>query len=225
MSVGRCRSKRFGTAFGAGVLLGLLALPLLAAPGSVMVQGLFKDAALLEIDGQSRLMKVGQRDPSGVVLLAASSRAATVEIDGRRMQLQLNRRVGGQYRAPARQSLSLHRNLRREYRTAVSINGRVVDAIVDTGATLVSLSGRQAAELGIAYRQGRETRVNTASGQARGYLVMLDKVDLAGMTRHLVPAVVVEGDYPQELLLGMSFLEHMNMREEENILTLTPRYP
>ena len=208
-----------------GLLLGLWALPLLAGPDSVMVQGLFKDAALLEINGQSRLMKVGQRDASGLTLIAADSRSATVEVDGRRMQLQLNRRVGGLYRTPARQSLSLQRNLRREYRAAVSINGQRVEAIIDTGATLVSLSGRQAAALGIVYQQGRETRVNTASGQARGYLVMLDRVDLAGMTRHLVPAVVVEGDYPRELLLGMSFLEHMNLREEENILTLTPRYP
>ncbi|GAB3376920.1 retroviral-like aspartic protease family protein [Spongiibacter taiwanensis] len=225
MSRGQSRPRRLGVVSWWGLLLGLWASPLLAGPDSVMVQGLFKDAALLEINGQSRLMKVGQRDASGLTLIAADSRSATVEVDGRRMQLQLNRRVGGLYQTPARQSLSLQRNLRREYRAAVSINGQRVDAIIDTGATLVSLSGRQASALGIVYQQGRETRVNTASGQARGYLVMLDRVDLAGMTRHLVPAVVVEGDYPRELLLGMSFLEHMNMREEENILTLTPRYP
>lgn len=211
-----------------GRWLGLLAcwaMPLLAGPESLVVRGLFKDAALLDINGQARLLKVGQRDPSGVLLVAADSRGATVEIDGRRVALQLNRQIGASYQAPARQSLSLHRNTRREYRASVSINGHSVGAIVDTGANLVSLSSRQAAELGIAYQQGRTTLVNTASGQARGYLVTLDKVDLAGMTRHHVPAVIVQGDYPRDLLLGMSFLEHMNLREEENILTLTPRYP
>lgn len=196
-----------------------------ASPGEVVVRGLFKNAALLEIDGRSRLMKVGDVDDSGLRLVAASSRSAVVEIDGLRQTLGLNRRVGGQYRAPAQQSVSLHRNLRREYRSVVRINGHRVDALVDTGANLVSMSARQADQLGIKYRNGTPTRVSTASGVTQGYRISLDRVELAGIIRHHVEAVVIEGDFPRDLLLGMSFLEHLNMREQDNILTLQPRYP
>ena len=206
------------------VALLLLNDAVLAAPERVLVRGLFKGAALLEIDGQQRLLKTGQIDTSGVKLIKADSKQAVIEIAGKRQSLSLNSLVGGSYQTVNKASVSLHRNLRSEYRTSIRLNGRRVEAIVDTGANLIAMSARQADSLGIAYEQGTPTRVATASGEVDGHRILLDRVDLAGIVRHHVLAVVVSGNYPQEVLLGMSFLEHLNMQEQDNILTLSPRF-
>lgn len=202
----------------------LMSAQVLAAGPAIVVRGLFKNAVLLEVDGEQRFIKVGDTDGHGITLLSADSKQAIVEIDGQREVLTLNARVGGRYSAPVAHSVTLHRNLRKEYRAAVQINGRSMEAIVDTGANLVALSGRHAEALGLDYKAGRPTVVATASGHVKGFLLSLDKLAMAGIIRHHVPAVVVEGSFPKDVLLGMSFLEQLNMREEENILTLSPRY-
>lgn len=196
----------------------------LATPERVVVRGLFKGAALFEIDGRQCLLKNGQTDRSGLKLITADSQKALIELAGKRQNLTLNALVGGSYQAAEKTAITLHRNLRSEYRASVRLNGRSVDAIVDTGANLLAMSAQRADSLGIAYEHGTPTRVSTASGEVAGHRIVLDKVELAGIVRHHVMAVVVSGRYPRDVLLGMSFLEHLNMQEQDNILTLSPRF-
>lgn len=48
---------------------------------------------------------------------------------------------------------------------------------------------------------------------------------LAAVCRWLASAVVIDGgNYPEQLLLGMSYLDHVDMEEKDNILTLRARY-
>ncbi len=48
------------------------------------VIALFRDKALVEIDGQQRLLTPGSGSPEGILLVSASSNEAVIEIDGRR---------------------------------------------------------------------------------------------------------------------------------------------
>ena len=66
--------------------------------------------------------------------------------------------------------------------------------------------------------------MNTANGKATGFLVKLDTVSVGSVTLHGVEAVVIEGDGLTSPLLGMSFLNRMNMKREGDIMTLTRRY-
>ena len=55
------------------VLLAVLASALaVAAPAQIVVRGLFQQAALLEIDGRQQLLRAGQRDSSGILLVSAT---------------------------------------------------------------------------------------------------------------------------------------------------------
>src|SRR5690554_553389 len=66
----------------AALIILINALPLRAQEIDVVIVGLFTDQAFIEIDGRQQLLRVGDTSPEGVTLIAASSRGATLEIDG-----------------------------------------------------------------------------------------------------------------------------------------------
>jgi len=66
--------------------------------------------------------------------------------------------------------------------------------------------------------------METANGVAAAYRVKLDTVRVGDLTVNNVDAVVMEGDSLPVALLGMSFLNRMDIRREGQIMTLTKRY-
>ena len=53
---------------------------------------------------------------------------------------------------------------------------------------------------------------------------MLDEVTLGGITQHQVRATVIEGAYPVDVLLGMSFLGSVSLSDDAGVLTLTAKF-
>lgn len=108
------------------------------------------------------------------------------------------------------------------YHTEAEINGRPVEVMVDTGASLVALSYRDAERAGIFLRASDFThQVNTANGVAKVAPVMLDRVSIGDITVHNVKGVVAEDGDLEVTLLGMSFLsrlERVDMRAGTLIL-------
>lgn len=193
----------------------------LANSASLSARGLFKDAVLLEIDGQRALVRTGKQHPLGAVVVSANSRVSVVRYRGKTYRLTLNKQVGALYAPSVKPEVVLRRNGNSEYRTRLQINGRSAEAVVDTGATKVAMSARHARQLGIRYDRAEVVSIATASGVSRGFSVNLDKLSVGGIERRHVPAVVVDGDYPHVILLGMSFLEHVDLQERGNILRLS----
>jgi len=66
--------------------------------------------------------------------------------------------------------------------------------------------------------------VQTANGTAAVYLVKLDAVRVGDITVNNVDAVVVEDGKLGIALLGMSFLNRMEMKRAGDTLTLIKRY-
>jgi aspartyl protease family protein len=93
------------------------------------------------------------------------------------------------------------------YVTRAEINGRPIDVLVDTGASIVALTYDDARRAGVLVRDSDYTqRVSTANGQARVAPVTLDRVSIGDITVRNVPAAVSEPDSLATTLLGMSFL-------------------
>ena len=122
------------------------------------------------------------------------------------------------------ESAVLTADLQGHFRTDGQVNGRSVRFVVDTGATLIALPADEARRLSIDYRKGQMAMMRTANGTAAGYIVKLDTVSIGNVTLYGVDAVVLEGVGLATPLLGMSFLNRMNMMREGNIMTLTRRY-
>jgi aspartyl protease family protein len=96
--------------------------------------------------------------------------------------------------------------------------------MVDTGATVTAIPSGDARRLGIDVAKGQTVLMRTANGTAPARQVKLDVVTVGGVTLYDVDAVVMEGDGLAMPLLGMSFLNRMDMKREGSVLTLTKRY-
>lgn len=204
----------------------LLAVPQVGAVERVALQALFKDKAILVIDGTRRVLAAGESSPEGVKLLETDTRKETAEIEvaGQRQTLSLGV-VLGSFARKAGGSVTLYAEPDGHFHADGTINGRPVRFLVDTGATTIALSGAEASRLGIDYRnRGQAGYANTASGVVRMYAVKLDTVQLGEIILYNVDAGVVEGPFPREALLGMSFLDRVDMKRDGQRLELTQRY-
>ena len=91
---------------------------------------------------------------------------------------------------------------------------------MDTGANIVAISGVEAKRLGLDFESGRKLQATTAAGVVASYEVVLDSVQVGAIKVDNVAAVVLPGDHPTDILLGMSFLDRVVIREEKGVLLL-----
>jgi aspartyl protease family protein len=190
----------------------------------VRVSGLFTNKALVQIDGGPlQTLSVGQKSAEGVTLVSVERDAATFEISGKRVTLGMGhaRTVTGD---PVRESTVLTADVKGHFYADGQLNGRSMRFFVDTGASLVSIPSSEARRLSIDYGKGQKALMRTANGNATGYLIRLDTISVGGITVYGVDAVVIEGNGLPHTLLGMSFLNRMNMKREGDLMTLTKRY-
>lgn len=195
-----------------------------AASPPVEVLALFKDRALLRAAGAEHLLKEGETSPDGVTLLEADARRARVRYRGSVYLLTVSRHVAGSFAVAERQRVAINADEQGQYRIRGAINDTFVDFLVDTGASVVAMSRVHAHTLGIDLTRGDRGAVQTAQGTVGSHFVTLDKVVVGGITAHNVRAAVIEGNYPLEILLGMSFLRQVGMQEDGGVLTLIQKH-
>lgn len=213
------------TARSAPVLLALILLipiPKAYCIEKVVVVGLFKDRAIVNIDGQQRVLSIGVASPEGVTLISADSREAVLEIGGVRGTYMLGTHIGGRFKEPAAGKIvTVAPDANGMYLVNGAINGFQVDFVVDTGATYIAMNENQAKRLGLDYKlDGREAQSSTASGIARIYLVTLAKVRVGDIEIRDVAGAVHDGDHPAVILLGNSFLNQVDLAREGALLQL-----
>ena len=204
----------------------LLALGGAAYAGvKVKVSGLFKDRAILVIDGRQRLMRAGETSPEGVKLIESNSRRAVIEIDGVQSSHGLGSHIDGGFTEPQSRTVHIYPSSGNMYTVIGSINGYPVNFVVDTGATAVSMNSRQARRLGIDYEvEGKPGLSQTASGIVEIFIVRLRRVKVGDIELTNVEGSVHEGDFPTEVLLGMSFLGRLDIKREDGVLELRKKY-
>jgi aspartyl protease family protein len=189
------------------------------AQTKVHVEGLMNKMAVLKINGTQRILRVGQTSPEGVKLVSSNSKEAVVIVDGERQSLGLSGHISGSYQAPKKATVSIQEN-RGQYITSGSVNGRPVRFLVDTGATSVTMSMEDAKQLGVVVDRSKAIYVGTAGGRVIGYPVVLNSVKVGGLKANYIRGVVLESGFTGELLLGMTFLEHVDIRYQSGFLIL-----
>lgn len=198
-----------------------LALPAWAV--DVGLAGLFPGKAVLIIDGGApRTVAVGAK-VAGVRLLAVSADSATVEISGRRQRLTIGQHAHAGGDGGVAQSASLTADGRGHFLTTGTINGATVRFMVDTGATSVALGASDARRANISTANARPIMVQTANGVTQAWQVTLGTVRVGDVTLSQVEGMVHQHDLPVALL-GMSFLNRMEMKRDGQTLTLRKRY-
>ena len=186
----------------------------------IRVLGLFRDKALVEIDGTRRMLKTGKISPEGVLLLSADSTEALIENNGTRKTYTLDTRISGNYNKPSGiQTVTLTPDEQGMYWVTGTVNGVNMKFVVDTGSTLISMNRHEAEKLGIDYKsEGIKTFSNTAGGRDPVYVVRLQKVKIGEIMLRDVFAAIHDSDFPDVTLLGNSFLNRVDMEREGRIL-------
>lgn len=147
-----------------------------------------------------------------------------MEIDGNQENYTLGSSISLNFAEAKSVQERVYADDRGMFMSVGSINGQSVRFLLDTGATSVAMNTTQAKRLGVRYAiDGKPMTVSTASGFVKGYQVRLKSVSLGKIKRRNVEAMVIDGQHPGPILLGMTFLGGLKVEKAGNMLTLESR--
>jgi aspartyl protease family protein len=205
-----------------------LALVLCLISGSAGAQdvglaGVMGSKAMLMINGsEPQSVAVGQ-SLDGVKVVSVQGDQVVVEIGGRKRPLRVGQHAIGAAAADGSGKVIMTADNQGHFYTTGTVNGVSVRFLVDTGATMISLGASDARRIGLDFNRGQKGMTQTANGQSAVSKVQLDTVRIGDMTLHNVDALIHQTEMPMALL-GMSFLNRMEMQRDGSTMTLKKRF-
>jgi aspartyl protease family protein len=117
--------------------------------------------------------------------------------------------------------VELHRAADGHFYAPVTVGARPVTMLIDTGASVVALTGADARAAGVVWNPAQLRIVaQGAGGPVRGVAVRIERMRLGAQEARGVDAVVIPEGLPVSLL-GQSFLRHLEpMRIERDRMLL-----
>lgn len=193
----------------------------------VVVTALFRDKAMVELDGENVFLRVGEGARSGVRLIQADSKKAVIEVNGKEGTYWLGSYSSSKLSEPERRIVRIP-SKNGMFFTSGMINGRRVKFLIDTGASSVGIPRLIADRLQIEYlKKGRPVVVSTAGGLRNGWEVKLNSVTVGGITLYHIRGIVADtlhDEVQEDVLLGMSFLSHLKFSQEQGLVVLEAKY-
>lgn len=204
-------------------LLALLLAPAWAHAQAVALAGMLGSKALLVVDANPpRALGAGD-EFQGVKVIAVAKEEATVEVQGARRVLRLGESpVSVGQRGGSGKRVVLMADSRGHFVNSGTINGRVMQYMVDTGASTVAIGRNDADRMGLKYQSGQPVRMSTANGVAQGWRMKLDSVRIGDVEVFGVEAVITPQPMPY-VLLGNSFLTEFQMTRHNDQMVLEKR--
>lgn len=190
---------------------------------SVALTGVLGSKALLVVNGLPPKAVGSGENYQGVTLVSVGRDEAVIEVARQRQTLHLGdapvRSGSSQPHGGSGSTVVLTADGRGHFKSNGTINGQQMNFVVDTGATLVSISRADADRMGIAYQNGRPLIMGTANGQTQGWGLKLNSVRVGDVEVYGVDAVVTPTPMPY-VLLGNSFLDHFQMHKVNDQMVL-----
>ncbi len=225
MATGFMAERSSGKVSGHSTLLALLLvlLPFAAGAQDVGLAGIMGSKAMLMINGsEPQSVPVGHT-VDGVKVLSIQSDQVILEIGGKKRPLRVGQHAIGAVNSDGSGKIIMTADGQGHFYTTGTINGTSVRFLVDTGATMISLGATDARRVGVDFNRGQKAMTNTANGQAVVSKVQLDTVRIGDVTLHNVDALIHQTEMPIALL-GMSFLNRMEMLRDGSTMTLKKRF-
>lgn len=191
----------------------------------INVVALFNNKAVIIVNnGKPQTLAAGDKSREGIKLVYADTSKATLEISGKRKELAMGQAATIAGLTSSAGSAILYANSAGHHMSEGMINNANVTFLVDTGASTIAMNSSDAKRAGIQYKNGERVEVQTANGSVSAYRVVIDRLKLGSMTLSQVDGMVLEGDSPPVVLLGMSALNRVDMKRDGIALTLTKKY-
>ncbi len=198
----------------------MLLSPASFAQPDIEVISILNNRAMLKINGRIQVLSVGQ-SVDGLQLLEAAG--SDVKLKSGQTVYHYNRQAGMQTTLLKQESstVKITQTGNGMYFTHGVINQLPVRFVVDTGATMVTISSALAQSLGINYkRDGQLAAVSTAAQVMHAYRVLFDDVAIGHIRLQRVQGIVLEGNMPVTPLLGMSFLSRVKFQYQGQTLVI-----
>lgn len=208
-------------------LAGLLAAACALGAGAattVSMGGRMGNMAVLVVNGKPQALAVGT-SRYGVRLISVGSETAVVEVDGQRTTLRMGETPMDLSGTPSPGNgtrIVMNASGGGHFTSLGTINGRSVQFLIDTGASVVSMSQSEAERIGLNYRNAPRGLVKTANGTVPVHSVRLGSVRIGDVQINDVDAVVLPAQM-DHVLLGNSFLTRFQMRRENDTMMLEKR--
>jgi len=225
-----------------------LCLSISATADTVRVLAISKGKALVDINNYSQITITPGSEIDGVRLLNIKGNIADFSIHGDIHKISVGQmtivststfttphdpesngiviRKGNS--AKKIREISIATNRSGSYYINGTINSVPVRFHIDTGATTIAMSRAKGIEIGLPFEKGISAIATTASGKIPSFAGSCQKVTIGEIELENVICTVSEkpddGMLNHEVLLGMSFLRRINMRQENGILTLSQAY-
>ncbi len=205
------------------IALSLFVVPARAA--EIALIGIMGEtAAVVAIDGgDPKAIKLGQTW-NGIKVVAVEKTQATIEYEGKQRVLRLGQHYRGATPPDSRQSATLAADQRGHFFADAMINDQALRLMVDTGASVVVLNQADATRIGVDWRKARAATIQTVSGPTIGYFVKLERVRVGSIELQNVDGIVVEQGLGSFGLLGMSFLNRVEMQRDGETMRLIRRF-
>ncbi|GAD24708.1 TIGR02281 family clan AA aspartic protease [Acidovorax sp. MR-S7] len=204
-------------------LAAMLSLAAMAAHAqNVALAGILGSKALLVVDGGTPRAVAAGEAHQGVRVVSVSQGEAVVDVDGGRRTLRLGEAPVSVATPGAGQRLVLKADARGHFVNTGFINGRVMQYMVDTGASTVAIGLPEAQRMGLKAENGQPVLMSTANGTAQGWRVRLDSVRAGTLELRGVDAIVTPQPMPY-VLLGNSFLRAFEMSRAGDEMVLQQR--
>lgn len=159
----------------------------------------------------------------GVKVVAVGKDEAMVEISGARRTLHLGEAPVSVGSKSGGKRVVLTADSRGHFINSGTINGSVMQYMVDTGASTVAIGRPDAERMGLKYLSGQPVRMSTANGVAQGWRMKLDSVRIGDVEVFGVEAIVTPQSMPF-VLLGNSFLTEFQMTRTNDQMVLEKRH-
>ena len=193
---------------------------------NVVLTGVLGSKALLVVDGSAPKAVAAGETHQGIKVVSVSPDRAVVESDGLRSTLVMGdtpSRTGKSSPTASGRRIVLTADGGGHFTGQGSVNGKVMQFLVDTGATSVAIGAAEADRMGLDYRNGQPITLRTANGNAQGWRVKLPSVRVGDVELMDVDAVITPQAMPY-VLLGNSFLTQFQMTRLNDQMVLDKRF-
>ena len=208
------------------VAVALLVPTFAAHAADISVIGVFpgKGAVLVIDGGTPQSVRIGNK-LGGVTLVFVDKSSAVLEEAGQRRTIPLGQHrpgpVSGRSRIP---QATLAADGRGHFIAESRVNGASMRFLVDTGASAVAIPGNEARRIGLQFVNAQTGVAQTANGPVPVYKIKIDSIKVGEIELLNVDAIVIDGGGLPQALLGMSFLNRVEMRREGDTMTLIRRF-
>ncbi len=213
MEIGKYRTSKAALLV---LLVCMTIAPNVYSAPNIYYQGMLSNKALIKVNGRLVKLTPGQTSKNGVKLLSANLKSIVILVEGKRYRYKKHSNQG----IILAEEVTLIRDPGSSgYWAKGRINGKDVTFVIDTGASCVTMNKVQARELKIK-RGNKEIQVSTATKIETAYQVTIDTVSVGDIELQNIPAIITKHKYPPYPLLGMSFLQHVDINQEKEQMTL-----